>query len=117
MEDFDIDYIVLYDETYWNLMIKETWEIMEIPALLPSLGKVGLFKGKLITLCGRIKDMNLTIQGTSTKEEFKVVKFIDDSAPFPLLLGKSCIEKDQLKRKKVFLTARWLKVPVVQQQQ
>jgi hypothetical protein len=34
-----------------------------------------------------------------TEEEFEVIKFIGDNAPFPLLLGKTWIEKDQIRRK------------------
>jgi len=36
---------------------------------------------------------------TSTEEEFEVVKFIDNSAPFSMLLGKPWIEGDQARRK------------------
>jgi hypothetical protein len=37
--------------------------------------------------------------GTSTEEDFKIVKFIENSAPFTMLLGKPWIERDQAKRK------------------
>ena len=36
---------------------------------------------------------------TSTEEEFDVVKFIENNAPFSILLGKTWIEKDQMRRK------------------
>jgi hypothetical protein len=32
--------------------------------------------------------------GTSTEEEFEVVKFIENNAPFAMLLGKPWIEGD-----------------------
>jgi hypothetical protein len=35
----------------------------------------------------------------STEEEFEVIRFVENNAPFPLLLGKTWIEKDQIRRK------------------
>jgi hypothetical protein len=35
-----------------NIMTERTWEILGKPAMIPSLGGIGLFRGKLITLCG-----------------------------------------------------------------
>jgi hypothetical protein len=37
--------------------------------------------------------------GTLTEEDFEVVKFIESSAPFAMLLGKTWIERDQTRRK------------------
>jgi hypothetical protein len=89
IEDFDID-CVLYEETQVNIMTEDTWEI---------LGKIVLFKGKMITLCGRVTNVPIIIHGTSTEAEFEVIKFVGNNAPFPLLLGRPWIEKDQIKRK------------------
>lgn len=94
--DFDIDGVVLDEETDLNIMTKEAWEAMDRPTLLPSLGRIGLFKGKLITLCGIIKAVKLMAEGTLTEEDFKVIRFVESTASFPLLLGKSWIEKDRL---------------------
>jgi hypothetical protein len=65
----------------------------------PLLGRIGLFKGKMITLCGRVTDIPMIVHETSTEEEFEIITFIENNAPFPLLLGKTWIEKDQIKRK------------------
>jgi hypothetical protein len=46
IEDFDIDCIVLDEETQVNIMIEETWEILGQPTMVPSLRRIGLFKGK-----------------------------------------------------------------------
>jgi hypothetical protein len=67
--------------------------------MIPSLGRIGLFKGNMITLCGRVTNVPIIVHGTSTEEEFEVIKFIGDNAPFPLFLGKTWIEKDQIRRK------------------
>jgi hypothetical protein len=65
----------------------------------PSLGGIGLFRGKLITLCGRLAEISMSAHGPLTEEEFEVVKFIENNAPFVMVLGKPWIEKDQARRK------------------
>jgi hypothetical protein len=64
--------------------------------MVPSLGGIGLFKGKIITLCGRLSHVPMIAHGASTKEEFAVIKFVENNAPFYLLLGKTQVEKDQI---------------------
>jgi hypothetical protein len=98
IEDFDID-CVLDEETQVNIMTEENWEILGKPIVVPLLGRIGLFKGKMITLCGRVTNVPIIVHGTSTEEEFEVIRFIGDNAPFPLLLGKTWIGKNQIGRK------------------
>jgi hypothetical protein len=69
------------------------------PTVVPSLGRIGLFKGNMITLCGRVTNVPIIVHGTSSGEEFQVIRFIEDNAPFPLLFGKNWIEKDHIRRK------------------
>jgi hypothetical protein len=88
IEYFDID-CVLDEETQVDIMTEETWEILGKPTVIPSLGRIGLFKGKMITLCGRVTNVPIIIHGTSIEEEFEVIKFVGDKAPFPLLLGNT----------------------------
>jgi hypothetical protein len=82
-----------------NIMKENTWEILGKPTMVPSLGRIGLFKGKMITLCGRVTNVPIIIHGTSSEEEFEVIKFVENNAPFPLLLGKTWIEEDEFRRK------------------
>jgi hypothetical protein len=96
--DFDIDY-VMDEETWVNIPMERTWEILGKPSMVPSLGGIGLFKGKMITLCGRLTQISMSAHGTSTEEEFEIVKFVENNAPFVILLGKTWIEKDQIRRK------------------
>ena len=98
IQDFDID-CVLDEETQVNIMTEDTWEILGNPIVVPSLGRIGLFKGKMITLCGRVTNVPIIIHGTSTEDEFEVIKFVENNAMFPLLLGKTWIEKDHISRK------------------
>jgi hypothetical protein len=82
-----------------NIMIEETWEILGNPIVVPSLGRICLFKGKIITLCGRVTNIPIIMHGTSTEEEFEVINFVENRTPFPILLGKTWIEKDRIRRK------------------
>jgi hypothetical protein len=96
--DFDIDF-VLDEETQVNIMTERTSKILGKPAMIPSLGGIGLFRGNMITLCGILTQMSMSAHGTLTEEDFEVVKFIENDTPFAMLLGKKWIEKDQARRK------------------
>jgi len=85
--DFDIDY-VLDEETQVNIMPERTWEAIGKPTMIPSLGGIGLFRGKWMMLCGKIAQIPMTVNGTSIKEDFEIIKFIEDNASFTMLLGK-----------------------------
>jgi hypothetical protein len=67
--------------------------------MVPSLGRISLFKGKMITLCGRVTKVPIIVHRTSTEEEFEVIKLVENNAMFPLLLEKTWIEKDQIRKK------------------
>jgi hypothetical protein len=89
--DFDID-SVLDEETQVNIMPEKTCEAIGKPDMIPSLGGIGLFRGKLMMLCGKLAQIPMTVNGTSTREDFEIIKFVEDSAPFTMLLGKSWID-------------------------
>ena len=67
--------------------------------MISSLRRIGLFKGKMITLCGRVTNIPMIAHETLTEEEFEFIKFVENNAPFTLLLGKMWIEKDHIRRK------------------
>ena len=77
-----------------NIMIERTWKFLGDTAMTPSLGGIGLFKGRLITLCGILTRISMSTHGTSTEEEFEVVKFIEENTPFTMFLRKPWIERD-----------------------
>ena len=93
--DYDIDY-VLDEETQVNIMTEITWEILGKPTMIPSLGGIGLFRGKMITLCGILTHTYMISHGTSIEKEFEINKFVENNALFAILLGKNWIEKDQI---------------------
>jgi hypothetical protein len=53
----------------------------------------------MITLCGRLTNVPIIAHGALTEQQFKVVKFVENSTPFALLLGRTWIEKDHIRRK------------------
>jgi hypothetical protein len=75
IEDFDIE-CALDEGTQMNIMTESTWETLGRPAMVPSLGKIGLFKGKMVILCGRITQTAMSTHGALIEEEFKVIRFI-----------------------------------------
>jgi predicted phage tail protein len=58
-----------------------------------------LFRGKIVNLCGRLTQIPMTVNGTSTEEDFEIIKFFEDNAPFTMLIGKPWIDRDQARRK------------------
>jgi hypothetical protein len=80
-------------------MTERTWEAIGRPATIPSLGGIGLFRGKLVNLCGNLTQIYMNANGTLTEEDFEIIEFIEDNAPFTMLLGKSWIERDQARKK------------------
>jgi hypothetical protein len=105
--DFDID-SVLDEEAQVNIMIERTWEDIGKPSMTPSLGGIGLFIGKLVNLCGNLTQISMNSNETSTEEYFEIIKFIEDRAPFTMLLGKPWIDRDQAdeRKKKKFWSRR-----------
>jgi hypothetical protein len=79
-------------------MIEGTWKAIGKDDMIPSLGGIGLFRGKLVNLCGNLTQISMNVQGTSTEEYFEIVKFVEDNALFTMLLGKPWIEKDQARK-------------------
>jgi hypothetical protein len=49
-------------------MTERNWEILRNPVIVPSLGGIILFRGKLITLYGRLTQTSMRAHGTSTNE-------------------------------------------------
>jgi hypothetical protein len=58
----------LDEETQVNIMTEDTWKILGKPIVIPLLGRIGLFKEKMITLYGRVTNVPITVHGTSTEE-------------------------------------------------
>jgi uncharacterized transporter YbjL len=72
IKDYDIDY-VLDEETNVNIMPEITWKILGKPTMIPSLGRIGFFKGNMITLCGRFTNIPMISHETSTEEKLNLL--------------------------------------------
>ena len=81
-------------------MTERTWKAIGRPSMIPSLGGIGLFRGNLVNLCGRLAQIPMSVNGTSIEENFEIIKFVEDSTPFTILIGKPWIDRDQARRKK-----------------
>jgi hypothetical protein len=66
--------------------------------MIPSFGGIGLFKAKMINLCGNLAWIPVNANGISIEEDFEIIKFFENNAPFTMLLGKPWIEIDQARR-------------------
>jgi hypothetical protein len=76
-------------------MTERTWEAIGRPAMIPSLGGIGLFKGKMVNLCGRLTQISMNVNVTLTEEYFEIIKFVEDNASFTMLIGKTWIDRAQ----------------------
>jgi hypothetical protein len=96
--DFNIE-CVLDEETQVNIMKERTWEPIGRPATIHSLGGIGLFKGRLVNLCGKLAQIPMNINGTLTEGDFEIIKFVEDNTQFTMLIGKLCIDRAQARQK------------------
>ena len=67
-----------------NIMIERTWEILGKHVMTPSLGGIGIFRGKMINLCGKLTQISMNSNGTLTEEYFEIIKFIENNTPFTM---------------------------------
>jgi hypothetical protein len=80
-----------------NTITERTWKLLGNPVMTPSLGRIGLFRGNLINLCGRLAHIPMTANGNSIEEDFEIIKFIEDNTPFTMLIGKPWIDRDRVR--------------------
>jgi hypothetical protein len=80
-------------------MPERTWEAIGRPTMILSLGGISLFRGQLVNLHGSLARIPMTVNEASTKEDFEIIKFFEDKAPFTMLIEKPWIDRDQARRK------------------
>jgi hypothetical protein len=90
---FDIK-CTLNEEAQVKIMLERTWEAIGNPVVIPSLGGTSFFIGKLVTLCERLAQIHMTINGNSTEEDFEIIKFFEDTALLTMLIGKPWIDTE-----------------------
>ena len=70
-----------------NVLTKQTWEKMGKPTLEWSPIQLILANQQKIMPLGRLPSVLVDIYGVNTLADFEVIEIIDDSNPYPALLG------------------------------
>ena len=70
-----------------NVFTKKTWELMGKPKLWYSPIQLKLANQQKVNPFGRMPNMPIDIDGVWSLADFEVIEIIDDSNPFPALLG------------------------------
>ena len=69
------------------MLPKQTWESMGRPTLQWSPIQLWMANQQKILPMGRLKGVTMDIKGASTQTDFEVIEIVDDSNPYPTLLG------------------------------
>ena len=84
---YDMTDVILDLGSDVNVLTKQTWEQMGKPTLAWSPIQLRLANQQKIVPLGRFLDLQIDIDGVSTFADFEVIEIIDDSNPYPALLG------------------------------
>jgi hypothetical protein len=112
--EYDVDNVILYLGSNVNVLSKKTWEMMGKPNLIWSLVQLSLSNQHKVVPIGRLTRVLLNIDGVHSVEEFEVIEIMDDSQPYPTLMGLEWAFDNQviinLKRREMIFEVRDLKV-------
>jgi hypothetical protein len=67
--------------------VKKSWELMGKPSLVWSPIQLQLENQYRIYPIGRLEQVEVNIEGVKMKDDFEVIEIMDDSDPYPALLG------------------------------
>jgi len=87
IREYDIDYVVLDLGSEVNVMTKKTWALMGKPKLIYSLIKLRMDNQQAVSPFGRLERVPMDIDRVRTFSDFEVTEIVDDSCPYPVLLG------------------------------
>ena len=97
-----------------NVLPKQTWGQMGKPSLVLSPIQLRLANQQRIVPLGRLLSVPIDIDGVSTLEDFEVIEIIDDSNPYPALLGiEWALDNDaviNLKKRQMNFEGKYLRV-------
>jgi hypothetical protein len=68
-------------------MTKQTWALMGKPKLIYSPIKLRMANQKVVIPFGILEHVHVDIDGVRTFAYFEVIEIVDDSCPYPTLLG------------------------------
>ena len=84
---YEMDEIVLDLGSEVNVMTKQTWEIMAKPKLTLSPIQLRLATQQRAIPLGCLSSVLVDLDGVRNLADFEVIEIIDDSTPYPALLG------------------------------
>jgi hypothetical protein len=84
---YDMDGVMLDLGSDVNILPKKSWELMGKPSLVWSPIQLRLENQYKIYPIGRLEQVEVNIEGVKTKDDFEVIEIMDDSDPYPALLG------------------------------
>jgi hypothetical protein len=85
--EYNIDYVVLDIGSKVNVMTKQTWELMGKPKLIYSPIRFRTTNQQVVSPFRRLEHVLMDIDGVRTFVDFEVIERVDDSCPYPVLLG------------------------------
>ena len=85
--DYEMDQVILDLGSDMNVLPKQTWERMGRPALEWYPIQLRMANQQKIFPMGRLTGAIVDINSVSTQTDFEVINIVDDSNPYPALLG------------------------------
>ena len=82
-----MDHMILDLISNVNILVRQTWEIIGNPPLEWSPIQLRLANQKKVLPIGRLIHVQVDIEVLCTFMEFEVINIIDDTNPYPVLLG------------------------------
>ena len=93
---YEMDEVVLDLGSKVNVMTKQTWEIMAKSKLAFSPIQLRLANQQRVIPLGRLSSVPMDLDGVCSLADFEVIEIIDDSTPYPMLLGIDRAFKNQV---------------------
>ena len=85
--DYDMDYIILDLGSDVNILTQHTWESMGNPCLDCSPIQLWLSNKEKLLPIGQFSNVPIDVEGLHTFADFEVINIVDDTNPYPSLLG------------------------------
>ena len=87
IRDYDMDYIILDLGSDVNILTRKTWESMGKPLLDRSPVQLQLTNQVKVLPIGRLSQVPVDIEGLHMFADFEVINIVDETNPYPTLLG------------------------------
>ena len=82
-----MDYIILYIGYDVNILTRQTWESMNKTQLDWSPTQLRIANQSKVVPIGRLTQVPIEVEGLRTYAYFEVIDIVDDTNPYPTLLG------------------------------